>query len=213
MSIFKIPVLDHYEWQKAVNDKDIKDPPEAPAKGDRYIIGQYPTGLWYNKPKRIAECISVDPITWDFTEPKQGMLTLVLDEGILYQYVDNKWRDFALVIGRRRVQSISGDTTSVVSISTDDCGKVFTADTTSLMQFNLPSVTASDIGVHFTFSRLNQLGTIMVHANDSDFIADSSAGGNIWNDSAEENYTSITLTLLKYNQWVITAGHGTWTVD
>lgn len=212
MSTFKIPVLDYYEWQKAVNSNGFKDPPAAPSKGDRYIIGQYPTGAWYNKPKRIAECTSVDPINWDITEPKEGMLTLVLDEGILYQYVNNKWRDFALVIGRRRVQTIT-DSTSLVTISLDDCGKVFTADSTSMVQFDLPSVTSSDIGVHFTFGRLNQLGSIMIHANDDDFIADSSAGGNIWNDAEDENNTTITLTLLKYNQWVITAGHGTWTVE
>lgn len=202
---FKIPVLDHYEWQKAVQDKDLSTPPANPVKGDRYIIAYNPSGSWHNKPKRIAECVNVDPITWNFTEPREGMLTLVQDEGILYQYVENKWRDFASIIGKRRVSTSNTN----YNVTVDDCGKVFTMDTTSNVTFNLPSVTGADVGVHYTFVRANS-GGLYIQAADNDTIADSSAGGDMFSIEQNQAYTTISLLLAAYNRWVITAGHGSW---
>ena len=202
---FKIPVLDHYEWQKAVLDKDLSSPPPNPDKGNRYIIAYNPSGAWHNKPKRIAECINTSPIEWDFTEPKEGMLTLVQDEGILYQYVNNKWKDFALIIGKKRISSNIENLT----LHTDECGKVFTADSTSMVVFNLPSVTGSDVGVHYTFARIN-VGGIKIQAADNDTIAESYPGGSIKSDDIDQAYTTLTLLLVSYNRWVIISGHGTW---
>ena len=200
----RVPILEYYEWQKPVLDKDLSAPPSNPLKGDRYIIAYNPSGDWHNKPKRIAE---YNGTGWDTFEMREGMLTLVKDEGILYQYVDGKWRDFALVIGRRRVEPQNASR----AISLDDCGKVFTCDTTSMCTFTLPSVGAADIGVHFTFIRQNPLGSLVIQAADGDVIADSGPGGTIYSSSVEESNTTLSILLAGPDRWVITGGHGSWT--
>ena len=202
---YKVPILEFYEWQKAVIDKDLSAPPTSPIKGDRYIINFNPSGAWYNKPKRIAE---YNGDTWDIVEPKEGMLTLVQDEGILYQYINAKWKDFALLIGKRRVVSQNEN----YQLTLDDVGKAFACDTTSACQYTLPSVSSNDIGVHFTFVRTNSAGSLIIKAADADKIAESSPGGTIYSDFTDQSYTTMTLMLVSYNQWVITGGHGSWTV-
>lgn len=202
---FRIPVLEYYEWQKPVLDKDLSAPPSNPSKGDRYIIAYNPSGAWHNKPKRIAE---YNGLAWDLFEMREGMLTLVKDEGLLYQYVNDKWRDFALIIGRRRVEPQN----SSKVITLDDCGKVYTCDTTSMCTYTLPSVGYADIGVHFTFIRLNPQGSLVVQAADLDIIADSGPGGTIYSSDIEESNTSLSILLAGVDKWVITGGHGTWTV-
>lgn len=199
---YKVPVLEYYEWQKAVRDKDISSPPDSPAAGDRYIIGYNPSGAWYNKPKRLAEYNGTD---WDIVEPKEGMLTLVQDEGLLYHYIQNKWRDFAQLVGKKRVEAITGNK----SLSIDDANKVFACDTTSACTYTLPSVSASEIGIQFTFGRTG-IGRLTIQAADNDMIAESSPGGTIYSDVPTQRYTTLTVLLLAYNQWVITSGHGTW---
>lgn len=203
---YKVPVLDYYEWQKAVLDKDLTFPPEPEFanKGDRYIIGYNPSGAWYNRPKRIAEW---NGTSWDIVEPKEGMLTLVQDEGVLYHYINNKWRNFALLTVKRYVES----NPSGRQLTLDDAGKVFTCDTTSDCTFILPSVTGSDIGTQFTFIRIGgNINKLTIQANDNDYIAESSPGGNIYCNSAEQRLTTLSILLATYNQWVIMAGQGTW---
>jgi hypothetical protein len=202
---YKVPVLEFYEWQKAVKDKDLSAPPLDPLKGDRYIINYNPSGAWHNRPKRIAEWNGAG---WDIVEPKEGMLTLVQDEGILYQYINDKWKDFALLVGKRRV-IVQNDS---YQLTLDDVGKAFTCDTTSICTYTLPSVGSADIGVHFTFIRTNSAGSLVIKAADFDRIAESSPGGTLFSDFNDQNYTTITLMLVAYNQWVITGGHGSWTV-
>ena len=202
---YKVPVLEFYEWQKAVKDKDLSAPPISPIKGDRYIINYNPSGTWHNRPKRIAEWNGSE---WDIVEPKEGMLTLVQDEGILYQYINDKWKDFALLVGKRRVVSQNDS----YQLTLDDVGKAFTCDTTSICTYTLPSVGTADIGVHFTFIRTNSASTLIIKAADMDRIAESSPGGTIYSNFSDQNYTTMTLMLVAYNQWVITGGHGSWTV-
>jgi len=37
---YRVPVLESYEFQPAVLDKDLSTPPGSPAKGNRYIVGR-----------------------------------------------------------------------------------------------------------------------------------------------------------------------------
>lgn len=202
--MIQVPVLDTYEWQKAVLDKSLSTPPESPVKGSRYIVASNPSGAWHNKPKRIAEYTGQN---WQFTEPREGMLTLVKSENILYQYINNKWRDFALLVSsKRRVATYSEDH----EISTDEGGMLFVSDAAGEITFTLPSVGSADLGMTFTFARVNKNGTLIIKANDNDHIADSGPGCTIYSNRNDIEYATLTITLIQPDRWGIITGNGTW---
>lgn len=200
----KIPVLDNYEWQKAVIST-LSTPPDTNNTGDRYIIGANPSGAWHNKPKRIAE---FNGESWDITLPKEGMLVLVKSESILYHFINNKWRDFALMVSsKRRVANYTTDH----NITLDEAGILFVADSDNDITFTLPSVTASDIGTTYTFAKVRRDSKLIIQANDSDYIADSGAGCTIYTDLQHGiEFATLTLTLIQADRWGIITGNGTW---
>lgn len=200
----RVPVLDQYEWQKAVLDRDLSTPPASPIKGSRYIVNSSPTGDWRNKTKHIAE---FDGTSWTFTKPKDGMLVLVKDENILYQYISNKWRDFALLINSKRRVSSHDES---YEITLDESGMFFVASSVSEVIFTLPSVGLEDIGTTFSFAKVITAGKLTIQAADDDCIADSGPGCTIFNNHDAEEYTSLTLILLQEDRWGILTGHGTW---
>lgn len=96
------------------------------------------------------------------------------------------------------------------TLTTADFGKTITVNSGSTQTINLPSVDATNIGGWFTIVKLGA-GQVTIDAPDSDLIADSSAGGTIYNNVAAETYAVITLQLVSATQWVIVSAHGTWT--
>ena len=74
----------------------------------------------------------------------------------------------------------------------------------------MPSVDATNIGLTYTFARINT-GSVIVDAADSDLIADSTAGGTIYCNTAGQTYATISLRLITATQWAIVGAHGTWT--
>lgn len=201
----RVPVLETYEWQKAVLDKSLSVPPSEPARGDRYIVAANPSGAWHNKPKRIAEYNGTE---WEFINPKEGMLVLVNSESILYQYINNKWRDFALMVSsKRRVANYTTDH----NITLDEAGMLFVADSDEEITFTLPSVSTIDIGTTYTFAKVKRESKLTIKANDSDYIADSGAGCTIYSDIQNGiEFATLTLTLIQSDRWGIITGNGTW---
>jgi len=110
MSIKRVPVLDKFEWQKSVKDKDLSAPPTSPSIGDRYIVASSATGDWSGHDDEIAQW---NGSTWDFTIPLEGMFVFVEDENKLYYYVTS-WQEFLTT----RIASIG--------ISLDGGGEVIT---------------------------------------------------------------------------------------
>lgn len=93
------------------------------------------------------------------------------------------------------------------SILTTDNAKVFVCNSTSTQTFNLPSVTASDIGFYCTIIKIGS-GQVTIDAADSDTIQDSGAGDTIY--CADTGIASITLVLCRETAWYITSAVGTW---
>lgn len=201
--MLQIPVLDSYEWQKSVIDKT-STPPNSPEKGNRYLIDYNPSGSWHNKPKRIAE---FDGNNWNFTEPREGMTLLVKSEGVQYQYVNNKWRNQSLLMNRRTIVTLSES----YNITLDDAGIFFIVDSFNEIVLLLPSVSIDNLGISYSFARVNPEGSLVIQANDSDHIADSGAGCTIYNRDNSIEYASLTLTLIQPDRWGIVTGNGTWT--
>ncbi len=73
-----------------------------------------------------------------------------------------------------------------------------------------PSVGAAEDGLRITFIK-GGAGRVTIQAADVDIVADSSAGGTIYNDVAGEIYATITLEYVHaVVTWVIVGAHGTW---
>jgi len=92
---YRIPVLESFEFQPKVLDKDLAAPPSFPVKGDRYIIASGASGDWNGKDKYIAW---YDGSIWKFDVPKKGTLTYVDDEDKYYSYNGSSWIDVGTAI-------------------------------------------------------------------------------------------------------------------
>jgi len=114
-----------------------------------------------------------------------------------------------VTIGKYTVTDKGTDPTTI-ALTVSDFGNTFiSTGTGNSAQYDLPSVTAADIGAQFTFVKLGS-GKVTIHASDSAYIADSGAGGTIYNDSTMETYASITLRLVTDTKWIIIGGDGNW---
>ncbi|MCX6113149.1 MAG: collagen-like protein [Proteobacteria bacterium] len=91
-----------------------------------------------------------------------------------------------------------------------DVGKTLVMNSSSDKSFTLASVSSGDIGTWYTFVKKGT-GRVTITTADSDIIADSSAGGSIYNDESDEIYATITIELVDETQWDIVGGHGVWT--
>lgn len=86
-------------------------PPEDPAAGDTYIIGDSPTGDWADQAGKIA-CYIED--AWSFYAPFNGMHAFVAPDAALIVYHDEAWTavgsaDFAT---RSGIETLSGKSLS-----------------------------------------------------------------------------------------------------
>jgi hypothetical protein len=112
---------------------------------------------------------------------------------------------------RFKVRSADTKTASYTVLTTDS-GKVLIMNAAGTTTFSLPSVTAANIGIWFTFVKLGA-GQLTIDAADSDIIVDSSAGGTIYNEYAAETWATITLILVSETKWTIIGALGHWTTN
>ncbi len=114
----------------------------------------------------------------------------------------------AVTIGKYIVRDMGDSPVSPITLFISDFGKTFTSTGTADIQYNLPSVSAIDIGAQFTIVRLG-LGKVTILAGAGDKIMDSGFGATIYSNDA--SYASITLRLITETQWIIIGAVGTWT--
>lgn len=75
----------------AVLSASTATPPASPAQGDRYLVPVGATGVWATHARHVAY---FTPIGWSYRAPRQGWVSLVLDEGDLgraYVYGGTDW--------------------------------------------------------------------------------------------------------------------------
>lgn len=108
--------------------------------------------------------------------------------------------------GRSEVINVTGN----LVVTSNHYGKTLRMNSASDYTFTLPSVDLSSDGAHVTFMK-EGAGKVTIQAADSDLIADSSAGGTIYDDVAAELYATITLEYVHaIVTWVVVGAHGTW---
>lgn len=74
--------------QLAVKDKDLNSAPGSPVAGDRYIVGNSPTGAWSGQAKAVAVWMDA---AWTFYPPKVGWQAWVEDESVFYVFNGIIW--------------------------------------------------------------------------------------------------------------------------
>ena len=100
--------------------------------------------------------------------------------------------------------------TSDYTITTADFGKTLRMNSASAYTFTLPSVGSTEDGSRLCISKLGA-GKVTIQAADSDLIGNSSAGGTLYNNTAEL-YAVVNLEYIHaIVTWVIRGAHGSWT--
>lgn len=74
MSVYAIPTLNAYEWQRPVISIR-SSPPGSSTRGDTYLVGVSPTGAWTGQAGNIAVYLSDS--NWFFIPSREGMVIYV----------------------------------------------------------------------------------------------------------------------------------------
>jgi len=91
---YRVPVLDFFAFQPPILYQQ-NDPDVSPAKGDRYIVGDTPTGDWVGHEQDIAW---YDGSAWQFDTPVKGWLCYNEDQGYYY-FTSVVWQKLSEVTG------------------------------------------------------------------------------------------------------------------
>jgi hypothetical protein len=84
----------------------------------------------------------------------------------------------------------------------DDFGKILMMNAGAAKTFMLPAVEAGDIGLSVTLVKRGA-GALAVQAAAGETIQDSSAGGTVYNDLAEETFALVRLCVIAAATWII----------
>jgi len=90
MAKYHVPVLEKFQWQQPVIDKDLTSPPADPSKGDRYLIYGTGSGDWTGHDNDIAY---YDGSAWQFIDASEGMHVWVKDEDKIYVFDGTSWSE------------------------------------------------------------------------------------------------------------------------
>ena len=88
MSQFRVPVLENFEYQPNVANKNLTAPPGSPVKGDRHIVASPATGAWAGKENNIAW---YDGSIWKFDAPVAGWVTYSVADTQRFEYNGTAW--------------------------------------------------------------------------------------------------------------------------
>ena len=100
--------------------------------------------------------------------------------------------------------------TATYTVTTADFGKSIRMNSGGTVTFSLPSVGAAEDGALLRFVKCGA-GKLILGAADSDKIANSGAGGTIYNDVADQTYADISLEYVHLIvTWIIPGALGTW---
>lgn len=71
----------------------LNDPPGSPVNGDRYIVGDSPTGAWAGQAKKIAVYLSIGGPAWVFYTPKLAWRAFDQSTQAFKRYTGTVWID------------------------------------------------------------------------------------------------------------------------
>jgi len=122
----------------------------------------------------------------------------LLRAGGVTQFVDLDDGDTEAVAQRETVE----DKTDDYTLDEEDFGKLLTMTNAGPKIFTLPAVDAEDIGLYVSLVKRGA-GKLTVQAAGGETIQDSSAGGTVYNDLAEETFALVRLCVIAAGKWII----------
>src|SRR5512136_317717 len=102
MPTYRVPVLESFEWQGPVEDKDLSAPPGSPTKGVRYIVKATGTGAWAGHDNEITY---YDGAAWQFMAEAEGQICWVKDENLFYYFDGTSWASISTGSGGGKSKS------------------------------------------------------------------------------------------------------------
>ena len=90
---YRVPILDTFEYQQPVLDKDLITSPGVTGgnKGDRYIVGAT-GGDWSTG--TVLDITYYDGADWQFVTPTNGFIVWVEDEKEFYRFSEGVWTKY-----------------------------------------------------------------------------------------------------------------------
>jgi hypothetical protein len=88
------------------------------------------------------------------------------------------------------------------SVLAADLGKLFMMNAAAAKTLTLPAVVAADVGLSIMFMKRGA-GKLTIQAGGTDTIQDSTAGGTLYNDLAEETFAFVRLRVIAAATWMI----------
>lgn len=148
MATYRVPVLQDFNWQPNIKDKDLGTPPGGESKGDRYIVSAN-GGAWSDgAAKDIAW---YDGSGWHFDTPAEGWQCWVEDENDYYYFNGSDW---IIIDATANASDISSHTIQIASLESKEVVDRASIDSVE----TIASANASNISSH----------TIQIAANISD---------------------------------------------
>ena len=86
---YRVPVLEHFQWQQPVINMTTTTPPGAPTKGDRYVVAAGATGAWSGQDDDIAWW---DGSAWLFDTPTDGFRLYNADDTKYWSFISTSWQ-------------------------------------------------------------------------------------------------------------------------
>lgn len=105
-------------------------------------------------------------------------------------------------LGSYDYRQIIEEFTDDYAVELDDLGKMLVMSSAGSKKFTLPSVTADDMGLPITFVKRGA-GKLTIEAAGGETINDSSGGGTLYNDLAEETFAIAMLKVIAAETWII----------
>jgi len=116
-------------------------------------------------------------------------------------------------VPKQRVVVAATSSSNDVTVATGDVGTtyVFAPTNSDTKTYNLPSGTAGNVGMWYTFVKQGTGGVLSVDADVGDIIDDSQLTTNTYYSASTNKFNSITIMLVNTNWWHVLSGRGTWT--
>lgn len=90
MTQYRIVPEQQASWQRPVKDI-LNAPAGGEAKGDRFLVGDTPTGAFATHANELATVISIGPVVFSFDIPSEGWNVYDQDSNLEYRFSGTAW--------------------------------------------------------------------------------------------------------------------------
>lgn len=166
MATYRVPVLQDFNWQPNVLDKDLVSDPAVPAKGDRYIVATAGGGWSGGAAKDIAWW---DGAAWQFDTPLEGWQCWVEDENLYYVFDGTNWVAQSIAANTSNISSHTIQIASLESKQVVDRASIDSVET--IGSANASNISSHTIQIAATISDISS-HTIQIASLESKQVVD-----------------------------------------